>query len=138
MALVRIKLADSDRARYEGLPEWLEFDLFRPMLSQVRLLKEQTGMTWAELQERAVADELEALGAVFWLAVRRAGHDVSWVDFDADLGGVEWGGEDDNDPNSSAPDGAKPTSTRSRRASSATTASSRGKSPDSRAPSSKR
>jgi len=135
VALVRIKLADSDRARYEGLPEWLEFDLYAPMLSQVKLLKQQVGLRWDELVNRSNAYDMEALGAVYWLAVRAAGHDVTWDDFEVSLGGVDTE-EVADDPNSSAPDGAKPTSTPSPRPSRASTASTRGRSSSSRARSS--
>lgn len=124
MALVRIRLADSDRERYD-LPEWLEFDLYRPMLSQVKLLKQQTGMSWGELQQRVVVEDLEALGVVYWLAVRAVGRDVSWDDFEADLTDVDSKGVDD-DPNSSGPAGDGPNSTSSPRRSRASTASTRG------------
>lgn len=126
MALVRIRLADSDRERYD-LPEWLEFDLFRPMLSEVKLLKQQTGLTWTQLQQLSNAYDYEGLGLVLWLAVRRAGHAIEWADFDADLAGADTE-EVDDDPNSSAPDGAKTSSTKSPRTSRASTGSSRGKS----------
>lgn len=133
---VRIKLVESDQARYD-VPEWLDFDAQRPMLSQVRLLKEQAGMSWADMRASIADGGLEAIAATLWLAVRGAGSDVTWADFDVDIAGADIEKVDD-DPNSLALDGAKPISTPSAPTSSATTASSPGKSPASRARSSKR
>lgn len=133
--LLRIKLSDADREKY-GLGEVLELDLTRLPLLDIKRLKLEVGMERVEFHNAVVAGSDYALGVAMWLAVRRI-KDVAWADFEVDVrGGTAEAVADD--PNSSAPDGAKPTSTPSRRTSSGSTASSPGKSPASRTRSSKR
>ena len=133
--LLRIKLTDADREKYK-LPEWVDIDMDNPPLSDIKRLKLGVEMEWADLRNGVIAGSDYANGAAMWIAVRRAGIDVSWDDFDVDVRGHKAEAEVADDPNSSAPDGAKPTSTPSPRSSRASTASTRGRSSSSRARSS--
>lgn len=135
--LLRIKLTDADREKY-GLPETVELDLERPRLLDVRRLKlnvfvptgdgRRRGMEWAELRNGVLSGSEFSNGAALWIAARRAGAEVAWEEFDIDVNGIDVDAAEGEDPNSSAPDGAKPKSTRSPRTSRASTASARGKS----------
>lgn len=113
--MLRISLAGPDRERY-GLPEWIEYDSGRPLLSEIRALKTAVGIGWAALERMLWGqwdasgqqtappdpdDRLAGLGIVVWLAVRRHRPDLAWDDFDCDLMGI--GFESAPDPNRQAP-----------------------------------
>lgn len=119
-----MKPTDADREKY-GLPESVEMDIDRPMLSDVKRLKVDVGMSWTDLRNSLLSQDLFAAGVAMWIAVRRSGVDVPWSDFDTDITSTIAEIPDD-DPNSSAPDGAKTRSMSSRRRSAASTASTRG------------
>lgn len=127
--LLRIKLSDTSRETY-GVPEWLELDLGRAMTSDLRRLKAEVGMEWVEFHNAVVRSSDHALGVAAWLAARRTSN-VAWIDFDIDVRAAQFESVAD-DPNSSAPDGAKTSSTKSPRSSRASTASTRGTSKSSR------
>lgn len=104
--MLRIKLADKDRADL-GVPEWVDFD------GSVLRLKEVASLAQIPLKASEFEafnnsedpdEKLAGLGALIWLAVRRAGVEVSWADFDVDMVAVET--ELVADPNPSAPTGA--------------------------------
>lgn len=135
--LLKIKLSDQDREKYK-LPEWVELDVDNPPFSDVKRLKLDVGMSWVDLRNGLLAQDLYAAGVAMWIAIRRAGADVPFDEFDIDVNGVVAVTKDDDDPNSSGPDGDGPTSTSSRRSSRASTASTRGTSKGSRPRSSTR
>lgn len=121
-----MKLGETDREKY-GQGEVLELDLARGMLSDIKRLKVEVGLEWVEFHNLVAGRRSDyALGVALWLVVRRT-NEVAWVDFDVAVRDCTAEVVAD-DPNSSAPDGAKPTSTRPRRTSRASTASSRGRS----------
>lgn len=105
--MLRIRLAAEDRERY-GLPEWIEYDVDRPKLSEIRKVKAAVDWGWHQLAKQVDADDdddrLAARLVLWWLAVNRH-HTVSWDEFELDVFGVEV--EVDNDPNPPAPDGAE-------------------------------
>jgi hypothetical protein len=108
--LLKIKLAEPDRARY-SLPEWIDLDIDRPMLSDVKCLKLEVGLSWLDMRNGVLAGDLYSCGAAFFVAARRAGMSVSWDEFDVDVNAVLATEVVPDDPNSSAPDGAPKTST---------------------------
>ena len=126
---LRIKLSDADRKKY-GLDEWLDLDLGRAMLSDIKRVKLEVGMEWVEFHNAVVRGSDYALGAATWLAVRRT-NDVAWDDVEVDVRGCQFEAVAD-DPNSLAPGGAKTSLTKSPRSSRASTASTRGTSRGSR------
>jgi hypothetical protein len=105
--VLRIRLTKSDRARLGGVPEWIEYDVTRPRLGEIRKLKDQVGWPWKQFDEGLNSEDLDerlaSRAVLWWLAVNRI-FEVSWDDFDVDILGVEL--EEVDDPNPSAPTGA--------------------------------
>lgn len=104
--MIRIRLGDQDRERY-GVPEWIEYDPNRPTLAEVRAVREQTSFKgWVELEKNLDSADLDdrfaAAGVIYWLAVRRAGVEVTWADFGLD-GFFDVRTERAEDPNQQAP-----------------------------------
>lgn len=103
---MRIKLTDADRKRY-STPEWMDFDLTRPQLSEIRAVGKAGFKGWADLirhmDSKDMDERFAARGVVYWLAVCRH-KEVTWEAFDLDLFGVEM--KESTDPNPSAPKGA--------------------------------
>lgn len=126
--MIRIRLAEEDRQRYQ-LDEWIEYEQTSPRLSEMRRVKAEVGMTWAQMDESLNADDLDeriaARAVLVWLAVNRH-HTVSWDDFE--LKPLDAQIEDVPDPNRSAPTGASKTSTGTSPRSRRSTASARGRS----------
>lgn len=85
--LIRYRLADADREKYE-IPEWVEFDVKDPLLSEIRAIKQAGFKGWADLERNLfgddVDDQLAASAVVIWLAVRRH-RPVGWDEFDFSL-----------------------------------------------------
>ena len=116
--MIRIKLAEDDRVKL-SLPEWIEYDLDRPRLSEIRKLHEAVGWGWGKLLDQVNDEDMDAKHAaravLWWIAVNRH-NPISWKEFDLDIFGVEF--EVIPDPNLPAPSGAstgsKRTSRRSR------------------------
>lgn len=104
--MIRIKLAEDDRVKLE-LPEWIEYDVNRPRLRDIRRLKAEVGWEWSQVWDGLNHDDIDARLAtravLVWLAVDRL-HPVSWEEFDCDILGVE---VEEPDPNAPAPDGAE-------------------------------
>lgn len=104
--MIRIRLAEDDRVKLE-LPEWIEFDVDRPKLSDIRRLKAQVDWEWSKvwdgLNHVDIDVRLATRAVLVWLAVNRI-RPASWDDFDIDILGAEY--EEVGDPNRPAPDGA--------------------------------
>ena len=66
--LLRMKPTDADREKY-GLPESVEMDIDRPMLSDVKRLKVDVGMSWTDLRNSLLSQDLFAAGVAMWIAV---------------------------------------------------------------------
>lgn len=103
--MIRYRFPAAERTRY-GLAEVVEYDANAPLLSEVRALRKQVGITFAELSGRLKVGAWEDLGVLFWLVVLRNGSEtVAWEDFDVDLDAVEM--ETDDEEKAAAPsDGA--------------------------------
>lgn len=114
--MYRIKLPAADRDRY-NVPEWIEFDIVHPRLSDMKAVQAQVGIGWSTLEdwhygerdakgkikkEPSLDDRIAALGIIYWLAVRRH-NGVTWDEFDCAMYDVEM---ERVDPNPPAPDGA--------------------------------
>jgi hypothetical protein len=98
--VITIRLSEEDRKLLDA-PEQMTVDPQRWRLADVRLL-EQAGFTVETLADGLKSEQLFALAALCWVALRRHGVDVSWQDFDLDFGGVEVEVQGE----ASAPDGA--------------------------------
>lgn len=92
---IQFGLPAETREKYD-LPETVDFDFGKLLLSEAILLEDTLGLDMDGLRERlwpkeGVRRDLRAWGFVIWLAARRAGADVAYQDFDLDLYGLEIG-----------------------------------------------
>jgi hypothetical protein len=92
--MIRIRLGDADRERI-GCPEWLEYDPAAATLAEHRKLR-QVGFSIQTLGERLQEQDLDAVAALVWLALVRAGADVSFEDLDFALAELEMRADDPN------------------------------------------
>lgn len=102
--MVTIKLGEADRARL-GAPEVMRHDQNRMRLAEVRALAAGTGFTAEELAAGLNAGRLDAVAALVWLCLRRAGVDVPFDELDFEFGDLEMDVED-GQGNPPAPAGA--------------------------------
>lgn len=109
--MLRIRLTDEDRGRLD-VPEWIEFELGLPRLSDIRRLEGAVGWKWTQFEEGLNSTDVDTRLAhravLWWLAVNRH-TPVTWEDFDIDIVGVDV--EELPDPNLPAPNGASTDST---------------------------
>lgn len=105
--MIRVRFAEDDRQRY-GLPEWVDVDVQRPKLSEIRRIKAEIGWEWSQvdqgIDDMQDPDRRAAARAVLWWMIINRHNTVSWEDFDLDLFGVDV--EAVETPNSQAPQGA--------------------------------
>lgn len=86
--MIRFRLAEDDRARL-ACPELIEFDETRLRLSEARKLQKVSGFHPADFVKGLQEGNVDALAAVIWLAMHRAGVEVEYDDLDFDLNGLE-------------------------------------------------
>lgn len=85
--MIRFKLSPEDRERL-GAPEVIAFDETRLMLSEARAVQKASGYhpdDWFDGLKKGAPD---AVAAVVWLALRRAGVEITYDDVDFDLGAL--------------------------------------------------
>ncbi|MGC5330997.1 hypothetical protein [Micromonospora sp. DT62] len=107
MAAIRIQFTPEDAERFD-VPE-VTFDPRALRFPEIRLLKNEAGMSLVEFGELCTDQDnyIYLVGVLAWLGLYRAGKYVRFEEFDVDARGIELlGDEADEDPNSSAPDGA--------------------------------
>lgn len=119
---MRIAFDERDRKRF-NLPEVVEFDEFDPTVGDIVLLEEQVGLTFDAWNDLLIGDEVkvETDGeittryrrtyrthhVVLWLAVRRAGSDVAYKDFDVSMKGMRLLNDADEPGKEEDPDGSE-------------------------------
>jgi len=86
---IQFRLPEDVRNKYE-LPEWVSYDPNVMMIDEAIALDDELGIDPNELNDRLRTPKGErrdwrAWKYVIWLAVHRAGADVSYADFDLDL-----------------------------------------------------
>lgn len=87
---LQIHLGPTNAGRH-GVPEVLTFDLSDPLLSELRVLRTQTGWDWITWRTLALKrGDPEASAALVWLAVRRHGRDTAWDSFELNMRDVRF------------------------------------------------
>lgn len=86
---IKFRLPEDVREKY-ALPEWVDYDPNSLMMSEAIHLEDTLGIDPTELGERLSPPEgkrrdMRAWKYVIWLAVKRAGVDVAYDDFDLNL-----------------------------------------------------
>ncbi|WP_433114297.1 hypothetical protein [Micromonospora sp. CA-246542] len=83
--MIRITFTAEDREAL-GVPEVIEYDNANPRLRDLKRLKAEVGLSWAELGKQLEDSDLLAMAALVWLAANTAdGVSVTWESFDLDL-----------------------------------------------------
>jgi len=99
---MRITLAEKDRERF-SVPEVIEYEEMDLTLGEVVALEEQAGITfdvWADMlrgdpvpveegREPRYRRSYRTQHVILWLAVRKAGVNVKYKDFDVSLSGLK-------------------------------------------------
>lgn len=86
--MITIRLGVADREQL-GAPEAMTYDPTRVRVADVRALKRETGLDIGQLAEGLQRRELEAVVAMVWLCLYRAGVTVSYDVLDFDIAEVE-------------------------------------------------
>lgn len=86
--MITIKLGAADREALAA-PETMRVDPNRLRLSVVRALKRETGHTVESLSQALQNRDVEAVAALVWLALHRAGVTVAYDDLDFDFAELE-------------------------------------------------
>lgn len=86
-----------------------EFDHTKLRLSELKVLKQKTGLTLGTFTPALAAYDPDALGFMVWLLRRRSGDEVEFEDVDFDLSDITV--EDPPDPTSGATSGPAAAST---------------------------
>lgn len=107
--MIRFTLSSEDRQRL-GAPDVLEYDETKLKLSEARRLQKATGLGPQELADGLKGFNLEAVAALVWLALLRAGIEVAFEDLDFDLSAFEEVPAD-SEPVGKDPSTPSPTST---------------------------
>jgi hypothetical protein len=62
-----------------------DYDSSKLGFKEAMELEKVTGLTLGDLETKANAGSVTAVGALIWIAMRRAGETVKWSDFEFDL-----------------------------------------------------
>lgn len=101
--MIRIRLGAEDREAL-GAPEVLDIDPRLLRLKEIRAIQREAGFTVEQLAAALKNKELDAIAAMVWIGLRRAGVEVTFEDLDFSFADLDM--EVDKNPNRPAPDGA--------------------------------
>jgi hypothetical protein len=87
--------------------EWYDLDQRKLLNTEAIALQKITGKTFMQVAEAMRDGDIEALSAMVWLAMRRAGSDIRYSDLEFNLADVDV--EDDEEPDSTEEEEADPT-----------------------------
>lgn len=86
--MIKIRLSAED-AESLGVPRELAFSESSFRLKEARQLERETGFTLQALKDGLSGGDINALAALAWFVVVRAGRMISFEDFDIDLMGMD-------------------------------------------------
>lgn len=88
---------------------WYDLDQRKLLNTEAIALQKITGKTFMQVAEAMKEGDIEALSALVWLAMKRAGSDIRYSDLEFNLADVEIDEEDDGEPDDSGEQAADPT-----------------------------